>query len=64
MLDKLKSRKLWAMIIAAVLGVFNEQIFHIPPTVFGWVIGALIAYIGGESAVDIARAHNPKPPVA
>ena len=57
--QKLSSRKLWAAIIAVIVvlavSLLGEELT--PETVFALecVVGAAIAYIFGEGAVDIAR---------
>lgn len=62
--QKLGSRKMWAAIAAAALcvltAIFGESI---PPEMAEYIrtgAGALIAYIFGEAAVDVAREINKK----
>lgn len=56
---KLTSRKLWCAIAAAVVmvltAVFGENLTPEMVDIIKTGIGALVAYIFGESAVDIAR---------
>lgn len=56
MLRKLTSRKLWAAVAAAALGTLGMQLGVADVELVKWGIGALIAYILGESAVDAAGA--------
>lgn len=62
--QKLTSRKMWAAVAAAVLcvltAVFGESI---PPEMAEYIrtgAHALIAYIFGEAAVDVAREISNK----
>lgn len=57
--QKLTSRKLWCAVLAAavtvLVGIFGEGLTPEMAEIIRCGIGALIAYIFGESAVDIAR---------
>ena len=53
----LTSKKLWAAILLAVLGVFNAQVFHLPPDTFNMIAAAVIAYILGQAYVDGATKN-------
>lgn len=56
---KLSSRKLWCAVAAAVVmvlsAVYGENLTPEAVDIIRTGIGALVAYIFGESAVDIAR---------
>lgn len=54
-MDKLKSRKFWFAIIAALIPIVNENFGLRIPTES--IIG-LIAFILGEGVVDAARAYG------
>lgn len=57
--QKLTSRKLWCAILAAIVtvlvGLFGDALTPETAEIVRYGIYALIAYIFGESAVDIAR---------
>lgn len=57
--QKLTSRKLWCAVLAAIVtvlvGIFGEALTPEMAEIIQYGICALIAYIFGESAVDIAR---------
>lgn len=57
--QKLTSRKLWCAILAAIVtvlvGLFGDVLTPETAEIVRYGIYALIAYIFGESAVDIAR---------
>lgn len=59
MLNKLKSRKLWVSVGAAALAALGTQLGLDPATVTT-AVTVLVAYVGGESLVDAARAHSGK----
>lgn len=57
--QKLSSRKLWAAIIAVIVvlavAMLGEELTPELVTALECVVGAAVAYIFGEGAVDIAR---------
>ena len=57
--QKLSSRKLWAAIIAVIVvlavSLLGEELTPETVSALECVVGAAIAYIFGEGAVDIAR---------
>lgn len=57
--QKLSSRKLWAAVISAVLmcvsAIFGDEISPEMAEILKTAVYAMIAYIFGESAVDIVR---------
>lgn len=62
--QKLTSRKLWCAILAAIVtvlvGLFGDALTPETAEVVRYGIYVLIAYIFGESAVDIARQITDK----
>jgi hypothetical protein len=54
-MDKLKSRKLWAMIVCAVLNVLNAEVFGIPGDALGGINLLVMFYIGAEATVDVGK---------
>lgn len=51
--DRLKSRKFLMAFATALLMILNEGLdLGIPPDVYGWVVGVVVAFILGESYVD------------
>jgi hypothetical protein len=57
MVQKLKSRKLWAAVLAAVAQVALPA-FGVPPEAVDWIAKLAGFYIGAEGAVDAARAFK------
>lgn len=61
-IDKLKSRKLWAALVGVVVGL--AAAFGIEGNDYAEVAGivtsavSVVAYIFGEAAVDAAHAHE------
>ena len=57
--SKLTSRKLWAAVASAavclVTALFGEELTPEVVTIMRYAVGAMVAYIFGEGAVDIAR---------
>ncbi len=57
--QKLSSRKLWAAVIAVIVvlavSLFGEELTPETVSALECVVGAAVAYIFGEGAVDIAR---------
>ena len=52
-MERLKSRKFLMALATALLMVLNEGLdLGIPPDVYGWIVGVVIAWILGESYVD------------
>jgi len=52
MMEKLKSRKLWAAIIAGIVGFMKAYYPEFPNEALYTVLGAAAAYIAGEAYVD------------
>jgi hypothetical protein len=51
--DRLKSRKFLVSVSTALLIILNEGLsLGIPPDVYGWIVGVIIAFILGESYID------------
>ena len=65
MKQKLMSRKLWMSLLAAIVPIVNEQIgLGLSNDTVLAIIGALVAFVLGESHVDAKRAANvSQPPV-
>lgn len=59
-LDKLKSRKLWATVAGVALSALAQQLGMDPEQAEN-VVALIVAYIVGQSAVDIARPHQEGP---
>lgn len=59
MLDKLKSRKLWAMVLAAVLNVLNSALGLLDDAALASLNQLIMLYIGGQAVVDTAAAIKP-----
>lgn len=57
--SKLTSRKLWAAVASAAVclatAFFGEELTPEVVSVMRYAVGAMVAYIFGEGAVDIAR---------
>ncbi len=54
--DKLKSRKLWVSLIAAVLIVFNDAFeFGLDSTTITAIVSTVVGYVLGQGAVDAAE---------
>jgi len=59
---KLKSRKFWMAVVTALLIVLNDGLgLELPTEAIMTVAGVVIAYILGESAVDVARMKQNNP---
>lgn len=57
--DRLKSRKFLMSVATALLIIFNEGLgLGIPPDVYGWIVGVVIAWIVGESYIDGQAART------
>lgn len=57
MSSKLKSRKFWMAVVAALIAIANEGLgLNLPTEALMTVAGVVIAYILSEGAVDVARA--------
>lgn len=57
MLDKLKSRKLWAMVVGAALTAFGGEL-GIRAEHTAYAVGIIVAYILGQSVVDAAEKRK------
>lgn len=57
MIEKLKSRKLWAAIIAAVLNAVGTQVGLTPDQLLP-ITGVAVAYILGQGVADAAKSNN------
>ena len=55
MLEKLKSRKLWAAVAGAAFATFGTSM-GIPEPIVAKVTAIIIAYIAGQSIADAAAA--------
>lgn len=56
MIDKLKSRKLWVMVVMAIVGILNTQLGDpIPTDTVAWISNMAMIYLVGQSAVDTAK---------
>lgn len=56
-MDKLRSRKFWLAVVAALIAVANDGLgLNLPREAIMTVATVVIAYILGEGAVDAARA--------
>lgn len=58
MLDKLKSRKLWAAVAGSALGTFLAQL-GLSELMIGTILSPVIAYILGEAHIDAKAAGTP-----
>lgn len=57
--QKLRSRKFWLAILAAILPVVNQELgINLPSEVILGIFGVLLAYIFGESLVDRERIRS------
>lgn len=52
--EKIKSRKLWATVIIAVLNAFNGQLQFVPDDTLLNITHLVMVYIGGQAFVDFA----------
>ncbi|MFZ5641914.1 MAG: hypothetical protein ACOY4Q_14660 [Bacillota bacterium] len=58
-MEKLKSRKFWMAIVAALLVIFNQGLgFNLPEESIMAVAGIVISYIFGQSYVDAKRVYS------
>ncbi len=55
MMEKLKSRKFWAMVAAGTIVLFGEQL-GVSTEATHWLAGLVASYIVGQGAVDAAAA--------
>ena len=61
-MSKLKSRKFWMAVVTGLLIVLNDGLgLELPTEAIMTVAGVVIAYILGESGVDIARMTQNDP---
>jgi uncharacterized membrane protein len=61
-MSKLKSRKFWMAVVTGLLIVLNDGLgLELPTEAIMTVAGVVIAYILGESGVDIARMKQNDP---
>lgn len=57
MMQKLKSRKFLLALSGAVLIVLNEGLgLGIDVDAYKYIVGVIMAYVAGESVVDVARS--------
>lgn len=63
MLEKLKSRKLLALVLVSVLTTLNGSLQLLSPDMMELLIQLTMVYIGGQAAVDSVAAFKAPPPV-
>lgn len=55
MLEKLKSRKLWAALLTSCLLIINDHLAIFDDTTAAKVVGVVVTYLLGQAAVDFAK---------
>lgn len=55
MLEKLKSRKLWAALITSVLLILNNHLAIFDDATAAKVVAVVVSYLFGQAAVDFAK---------
>jgi hypothetical protein len=58
MTEKLKSRKLWAMILAGALTAANSMLGIVPDESMKWILELVMVYIGGQAIADAAANYK------
>ncbi len=57
MIEKLKSRKLWAAIITSCLLILNNHLGIFDEATATKIVGVAVTYLLGQAAVDYAERH-------